>query len=153
MFPTAPQPIQPRSGTIEEASISAWYIDCQCPGENNLLPTLLVECAAWGAGKARILQLVGLGSMAFPRLRMCQARWWRGGGTLLGESWEREGSPARVQINSPRDISALPRAWGSSLCACVCPSSHRTLMGDPKCDHRFLCRTFLNGCWINNEND
>lgn len=39
----------------------------------------------------------------------------------FGGRWEREGSPARVQINSPRDISALPRGWGSSVCVCVHP--------------------------------
>lgn len=118
MFPTAPQPIQARSGTIEEASISAWYIDRQCPGENNLLPTLLVECAAWGAGKALTLQLVGLGSMAFLRPRMCQAQWWRGGGTLLGEGGK--GRAAMPRFNQQPQGHLCPSQSLGDVCVCVC---------------------------------
>lgn len=37
----------------------------------------------------------------------------------FGGRWEREGNPARVRINSPGDIPALPRAWGSCVCVSI----------------------------------
>lgn len=118
MFPTAPQPIQARSGTIEEASISAWYIDCQCPGENNLLPTLLVECAAWGAGKALTLQLVGLGSMAF--LRPACAR--HSGGVEEARFWGKVGKggqPCYGSNQQPQGHLCPSQSLGD-VCVCVC---------------------------------
>lgn len=123
MFPTAPRPIQARSGTIEEASISAWYIDCQCPGENNLLPTLLVECAAWGAGKAPSLQLVGLGSMAFLSLACARHCGGSGGGTLLGEGGKGRDVLLEFKSTAPGTSLPIPEP-GGALCVCVCACVH-----------------------------
>lgn len=95
VFPTAIQPIQAHSWTIEEASISAWYIDCKCPGENNLLPTLAGGvCSVALRGCPGIWENTDppagcLGSIAFLSPCLCPSHLWRGGGTLLGEGGKR----------------------------------------------------------------
>lgn len=137
VFPTASQPIQARSWTIGEASISARCIDPKCPGENNLLPT-----PTGGVCSLALLGCPGiwentdppagcLRSVALLRPCMCQSHLWSGGGTLLGEGRKgRRGTVLGCKSTAP-DTScysfwrahfpaSLLAAVCRAVCACLC---------------------------------